>query len=213
MWMLITLLVLVGVAAYFVFFWSPEAEKTSAPGVPPETRGQTDVPPIIAPGSPMQIQAQLTKSDYSKFRRYALYRIRKAWLIYVVAALIFTWEIFPKDYAAHGIPFAFALVSCLIIAGIAACLIAFITTLLVKFMPNRPGTVLGPHTFTLTDSEFQEVNAVGSASAKLELLRRYETSQHVFLLTPTHVGYILPMRDLQANPEFLRVLREGTKAK
>ena len=98
------------------------------------------------------------------------------------------------------------------IAAILSCLIAVIAFLAVKILPNRPGTVLGAHTFTLTDSEFQESNAAGSASVKLELLRRYETSQHVFLLTPTHTGYILPMRDLQANPEFLNALRARTKA-
>jgi hypothetical protein len=159
----------------------------------------------------MQLQAQLTKTDYSKFRRYAIFRVRKTWLMFVVFVPLFAWEVFPKDSEAHNIPFAFALAFSLF-AGVIACgLIMLLTRVLVALLPNRPGTILGAHTFTLTDTEFQELNTAGSASVKLELLRRHETSQHVFLLTPTHVGYILPMRDLQVNPEFLRLLRERTK--
>jgi hypothetical protein len=160
----------------------------------------------------MQIQAQLTESDYSKFRSFAAFRLRKLWVIFVGAGLILAYEIFPKDYAQRGIPVAFALVFSLLFAAILSGLIYLLTMILMAILPNRPGILSGLHTFTLTDSEFQEVNAAGSASVKLELLRRYETAQHVFLLSPTHVGYILPMRELHANPEFLRVLRERTKS-
>lgn len=159
----------------------------------------------------MQLNAQLTKSDYSKFRRYGMLRLRKTWLIFIPATLLFAWMVFPKDYAEHGISFAFALAFALFVSVVLSGLIFLLSTVVVAILPNRPGTVLGAHTFSLTDCEFQEVNAAGSASVKLELLCRYETAQHVFLLTPTHVGYILPMRDLQGNPEFLKVLRERTK--
>jgi len=159
----------------------------------------------------MQLNAQLTKCDYSKFRRYGMFRLRKAWLVYIPLAGFFAWTVFPKDYAEHGIPFAFALAFTLFLGLVVAGLTFLLSMAVVAILPNRPGTVLGAHTFTLTDAEFQEVNATGSASVKLEVLRRYETAQHIFLLTPTHVGYILPMRDLQANPEFLRVLRERTR--
>lgn len=159
----------------------------------------------------MQLQAQLTKGDYSKLRRYGMFRVRKTWLLFVAFAPLFAWQVFPKDYAEHGIPFAFALAFSFLAGVIVSCLIMLLTVVIVAILPNRPGTVLGAHTFTLTDSEFQELNIAGSANVKLELLRRHETSQHIFLLTPTHVAYILPMRDLQANPEFLRLLRERTR--
>ena len=159
----------------------------------------------------MQIQAHLTKADYSKFRRYAMFRVRKSWLLFVVFAPLFAWEVFPKDYAKLGMPFALALAFSLFAAAMLSGIIILLTILLVAILPNRPGTVLGTHTFTITDSEFQEINAAGSASMKLELLRRYETSQYIYLLTPTQAGYILPIRDLQANPEFLMLLRERTK--
>jgi hypothetical protein len=159
----------------------------------------------------MQLHAQLTKADYSKFRRYAMFRIRKTWLMFVLIAPIFAWEVFPKDYANHGMPFAFALGFSLFAAVILSGLCMLLGLLFVAILPNKPGTVLGAHTYTITDSEFQESNAAGSAGMKLGLLRRYETSQHIFVLTPTHVGYILPMRDLQANPEFLKALRERTR--
>ena len=159
----------------------------------------------------MQAQANLTKADYSKFRRYATFRLRKAWLLFVAFAPIFAWEIFPKDYAQHGFTLPFALTTCLLAGAIMSGLIFLVTTALVKLLPNRPGTILGAHTFTLTDSEFQETNDGGSVNMKLELLRRYETPQYIYLLTPTHVGYILPLRDLQANPDFLKLVRERTR--
>jgi len=46
----------------------------------------------------MQVQAHLTETDYSKFRRYALFRIRKSWLLLVAFVPIFAWEIFPKGH-------------------------------------------------------------------------------------------------------------------
>jgi hypothetical protein len=160
----------------------------------------------------MQFHAELTDSDYSKFRSYAVLRIRKVWVVYVLAGLFLAWEVFPGDYAKRGIPIAFALIFSVLFAAILSALVYLLSMILLAFLPNRPGNLLGSHTFTLTDSEFQEVNAAGSASVKLELLRRYETAHHVFLMSPTNVGYILPMRDLEANPEFLRVLRERTKS-
>lgn len=159
----------------------------------------------------MQLQSQLTKADYAKWRRFAMFRIRKTWLVYFLLVPIFAWEVFPRDYAKHGMPFAFALAFSLFTGVIVSGLGVLLTFLLVAILPNKPGTVLGEHTFTLTESEFQEVNFAGSASVKLHLVRRYETSQHIFVLTPTHIGYILPMRDLLANPEFLKLLRERTK--
>ena len=159
----------------------------------------------------MQIESHLTKADYSIFRRYAMFRIRKSWLLLVAFVPIFAWEVFPNDYAKHAIPFAFALAFSLLAGVIASGLIMLATMVLIAILPNRPGTVLGAHTYTLTDSDFQEQNTAGSASVKLQHLGRYETSQHIFLITTTHVAYILPMRDLQANPEFLKSLRERTR--
>jgi hypothetical protein len=158
----------------------------------------------------MQISAHLTKGDYSKFCRYSMLRLHKLWLMCVPSAAFFCWIVFPKDYAEHGMSFAFASGFALLIGLIVSGLLSLsmgVTAILL----GRRGTVLGEHTFTLTDSEFQEVNAVGATAVKLDVLRRYETAQHVFLLTARYVGYILPMRDLHANPEFLRVLRERTK--
>jgi hypothetical protein len=159
----------------------------------------------------MQLQVHLTKADYAKWRRYGMFGIRKTWLVFIVIAPIFAWEVFPRDYAKHGMPFAFAFGFSLFAGVIVSGLGMLLSFVLLAVLPNKPGTVLGAHTFMLTDSEFQEVNAAGSASVKLELARRHETSQHIFVLTPTHVGYILPKRDLNANPEFLKVLRERTK--
>jgi hypothetical protein len=141
-----------------------------------------------------------------------MFRVRKTWLIFVLFVPLFAWQVIPKDYAEQGVPFAFALAFSLLAGVIVSCLIMLLTVVLLTILPNRPGTVLGAHSFTLTESEFQEVNLAGSANTKLELLRRHETSQHIFLLTPTHVAYILPMRDLQTNPEFLRLLRERTRS-
>jgi hypothetical protein len=158
----------------------------------------------------MQINAELTKGDYTKFRRYVVYRLRKAWLIHLPIAAFFAWTVFPRDYAQHGIPFAIAFVFAVLVGIVVSGFVFLVSLLMVSFLPNKPGTVIGAHTFTLTESEFQELNAAGSASTKLDLLRRYETKTHIFLMTPTHVGYILPLRDLQTNPEFVNALRERT---
>ncbi len=159
----------------------------------------------------MQVKAQLTKQDYSKLRRFAIVRIRKVWLIYLPMAALFAWVAFPSNYAAHGMSFAVALTMTSLIALILSAIIFFLSLGLTALLPNRPGTVLGEHTFTITDSEFQESNGAGSASTKLDVLRRYETAEHIFLLTPTHTSYILPLRDVRANPEFMQALRERTR--
>jgi len=159
----------------------------------------------------MQVKANLTKQDYSKFRRFAIVRIRKVWLMFIPMAALLAWVSFPKDYVQHGMPFAVALSATAGVVLIFTVVIFFLSLGLTALLPNRPGTVLGEHTFTITDFEFQETNTAGSASMKLDVLRRYETAQHIFLLSPTHVGYILPLRDLQANPEFLQAVRTRTK--
>lgn len=159
----------------------------------------------------MELKAYLTKGDYTALRRFAMLRLRKTWLLFIPCAALFGWVCFPRDYATQGIPLVAAIVLTSVVAMVVAVLLFFISMAVTLLMPNRPSTILGEHVFTLTDSEFQEKNGAGSASLKLAMLRRYETTKHVFLLSPTHVGYILPMRDLQTNPEFLRTLRERTK--
>ena len=88
-----------------------------------------------------------------------MFRVRKTWLMLLVAVPVFAWEFFPKEYAEHGIPFAFALACSLLIGAILSGLIMLLTIVFVAILPNRPSNVLGAHTFTLTDSEFQETNA------------------------------------------------------
>ena len=100
----------------------------------------------------------------------------------------------------------------LVIPAILITLVYLGTMILMTLLRARLRSVVGPHTFTLTDSEYQEVNEACSVSIKFQYLRRYETARHVFLLTPGSVGYILPMRDLQKHPEFLKLLRERTVA-
>jgi hypothetical protein len=73
---------------------------------------------------------------------------------------------------------------------------AIASLLLLAILPNRPGTILGKHVFTLTDSEFQEKNEISSMSVRLDALRRHETTKHFFLVTPTHVAVIVPKRAL-----------------
>jgi hypothetical protein len=158
----------------------------------------------------MQLAVQLTKSDYSKFRRFARFRLRKTWLVYIPFAALVAWTAFPKDYSERSVPLALAFGVALLVGVVISVLIFLLSIVVVAILPNRPGTVLGEHTFTLTEAELREANAIGSTAVKLEALHRYETTRHVFLLTRTHLGYILPMRDLQNNPEFLRTLRERT---
>lgn len=213
---LLTLLFLIGLVAYFMFFWSPGEAETIADGFARETNsisskaGYLPLTPIS--GSPMQIQSQLTKTDYSKLLRYTTFRLRKFWLFYVGVMLIIALLFFVMFSESDGIPVAFVLLLSLLISVVISALTIFFTWLVMKILPNRPSSVLGSHTFTITESEFQEANAAGSASMKLELLRRHETKQHIFLFTPMHVGHILPMQDLQAHPEFLKMLRERTRS-
>lgn len=216
MWTLFALLLLIGLIAYLMFFWSPDEARTTTVGFGTETNStssKTGYPSLtFTSGSPMQIESQLTKTDYSKLLRYSTFRLRKFWLFYVGVTLIIALLFFLMFSESDRTPVAFALLLSLLISVVTLALATVVAWLLIKILPNRPGTVLGLHTFTLTDSEFQEANAAGSASMKLELLRRHETKQHIFLFTPMHVGHILPMQDLQAHPDFLRMLRARTRS-
>ncbi len=159
----------------------------------------------------MQLSANLTKKDYSAFRRYAMFRLRKTWLIYLPLVAFVAWSSFPTDYAESGTSLLFAAISSLVIGLTAAGIALLLSLAVIAVLPNKPGTVLGEHVFTLTDSQLQENSDSGFVSMRLDLLRRHETAQHVFLLTPTHLCYIVPKRALQSAPEFLRILRERTK--
>jgi len=159
----------------------------------------------------MQLSANLTKKDYSAFRRYAMFRLRKTWLIYLPLVAFVAWSSFPTDYAESGISPVIASISSLVIGLTAAGIALLLSLAVIAILPNKPGTALGEHVFTLTDSQFQENSDSGSVCMRLDLLRRYETAQHVFLLTPTHICYIVPKRALQSAPEFLRILRERTR--
>ena len=160
----------------------------------------------------MQITANLEKPDYTKFRIFSMFRLRKMWLVYVAFVPLSCWLFFPNDYQARHLSLAVALANPLAISVMNVVLVLLATFIVLAWQPNQPGTILGEHKFALTDTEFQETNSAGLASVTFDRLRRYETAEHVFLLTPTHMGYILPLRDLRANPEFLRELRERTKA-
>lgn len=159
----------------------------------------------------MQLTVDLTKADYAAFRRFALFRHRKIWLIYVAVGVFVAWTSFPEDYAADGGALWSALVAVGLMGSAAAALTALAGMALMVLLPNRPSPLLGEHVFTLTNFEFREVNAAGSTSVKLDLLRRYETARHMFLITPTHVGFILPKRALESASDFQRLLTERTK--
>src|SRR5579859_6948504 len=106
----------------------------------------------------MQIQSELIESDYSKLRSYYIFRVRKIWVLFLLCGLFLAWQIFPRDYAQRGIPIWFALVFSLVIPVILSVLIYLGAMILMALLPNRPGSILGAHTFTLTDSKFQQVN-------------------------------------------------------
>jgi hypothetical protein len=156
----------------------------------------------------IEIKANLEKPDYTKFRLFSIFRLRKMWLVYVVFVALSCWLFFPGDYQARHIPLVVALASPLAISLVDVVMVLLATFILLAVLPNRSGTILGEHKFALTDTEFQETNSAGLASVGFERLRRYETAEHVFLLTPSQTGYILPLRDLRTNPDFLRRLRE-----
>ena len=139
-----------------------------------------------------------------------MFRLRKTWLLSIPIAAALAWLLFPRGQVAAGIPFVFAVVVLFVVGLLLSAFCFLVALVIVSILPNRSRPTLGEHVFTLTDSEFQEVNAAGSASVKLNVLRRYETHEHIYLITPSHVGYILPMRDLQSSPDFLRMLRERT---
>jgi hypothetical protein len=160
----------------------------------------------------MQLSVDLTKADYAAFRRFALFRHRKIWLVYVAVGVFVAWTSFPEDYAAGGGALWSALVAVGLMGTAAAGLAAFAGMVLMALLPDGPRAILGEHLFTLTDSEFREVNAAGSTLVKLDLLRRRETAKHVFLITPTHVSFILPKRALDSAPEFRQLLTERTKS-
>ena len=166
---------------------------------------------LEAKSAMIEIKANLETPDYTKFRLFSMFRLRRMWLLYAAFVALSCWLFFPSDYQARQIPLAVALASPLVISLVDVAMVLLATFIVLAFLPNRTGTVLGEHRFTLTDTEFQETNRAGLATARLDGLRRYETAEHVFLLTPSHTGYILPLRDLRTDPEFLKELRERTK--
>jgi hypothetical protein len=161
----------------------------------------------------VQFSAELTKKDYAALRRYALFRHRRIWVVYLAVGVYVAWTSFPDNYAEDGGSFWSALVAVILLGAIATAVVAVAAMALVALLPDRPGAIVGEHVFTLTDSEFQERNPAGSMSVRFELLRRHETAKHVFLMTPTHVAFILPKHALESAPDFRRVVIEKTSLK
>jgi hypothetical protein len=122
------------------------------------------------------------------------------------------WTAFPgvanKDFTAIVI----ASISSLIVGLIIAIMTLILSTLITSILPNKPGSIVGEHVFTLTDAKFQENNSAGSVSIALHSLKYYETPKHVFLVMPTNVGFVIPKHALETSPEFFRALKDRTKA-
>jgi hypothetical protein len=137
--------------------------------------------------------------------------MRKLWLLYLLLGAYVAWTLFPGADPEAGLSFSSGVLAALLLGVAVAGGAAIVSLLLLAILPNRPGTILGKHVFTLTDSEFQEKNEISSMSVRLDALRRHETTKHFFLVTPTHVAVIVPKRALEAAPEFLRGLMERTK--
>jgi hypothetical protein len=159
----------------------------------------------------MELTADLTKKDYAAFRRYAMFRFRKVWLVYVLLGVYVGWTSFPGADPEQGLSLSSGVIAAVLLGLMAAGVTAIVAWLLMAILPNRPGAVVGKHVFTLTDSEFQEKNAIGAMTVRLDVLQRHETAKHVFLITPTHVAFVVPKRALEGAPEFLRLLVERTK--
>jgi hypothetical protein len=159
----------------------------------------------------MELTAELTKKDYAAFQRYAMFRLRKLWVVFLLLGAYVAWTSFPGADPEEGLSFSSGVIAALILGALVAGGTAAASLLLLAILPNKLRPVVGTHVFTLTSSDFQEKNSISSMSVRLDVVRRHETAKHVFLVTPTHVAFILPKRALKAAPEFLRLLIERTK--
>ena len=43
----------------------------------------------------MELTVELTKKDYAALRRYAVFRLRKVWLVYLLLGAYVAWTSFP----------------------------------------------------------------------------------------------------------------------
>jgi hypothetical protein len=131
--------------------------------------------------------------------------------MYLALGAYAAWTAFPgvanKDFTAIII----SSISSLIVGLIVVVITLTLSTLITLILPNKPGSIVGKHIFTLTDAEFQESNSAGSVSTGLYVLRYYETSKHVFLVMPTNVGFVIPKHALETSPEFFRALKDRTR--
>jgi len=84
----------------------------------------------------MQLTVQLTKSDYSKFRRFAGFRLRKTWLMYIPFVALVAWTAFPKDYAERSIPLALVVAVALLV-GVAISVLLFLLSIVVVAIQPR----------------------------------------------------------------------------
>lgn len=159
----------------------------------------------------MELSADLTKEDYAAFRRYAMFRLRKVWVIYVLVGICVGWASFPGADPEEGVSLASGVLAAIVFGVIAAGAAAAVALLLIAVLPNRPEAVIGKHVFTLSASELQEKNDISVTKVRLDVLRRHETAKHIFLITPAHVAFVIPKRAVEAAPEFLRLLEERTK--
>jgi hypothetical protein len=160
---------------------------------------------------PIELAADLTKSDYAAFRRFAMFRFRKIWLIYVLVGGFVAWTSYPGADPEAGLSVTSGVLAAIVMGLIAVCLSALVGWLLLALLPNRPRAIVGKHVFRLSDSEFQETNDIGSTTVRLDMLRRHETAKHIFLVTPMHVAFVIPKRDLDATPDFSRLLAERVR--
>jgi hypothetical protein len=156
----------------------------------------------------MQLKTSLASGDYAAFRRFAMFRLRKAWLLYIPLMIFVGWTTYPRG---ANVPLVAGLVGSVLVALVVTLIALLLSLVAVALLPNRPGTVLGEHVYTLTDAGFQEQNEAGSSTIRWDCLRRFETSKHIFLLTPTQVGYIIPKLALASAPEFAKALAERTR--
>ena len=68
----------------------------------------------------MELKVHLTKNDYSAFRRFAMFKLRKTWLMFLPLVAFVAWTSFSRDYANRGWSLVIALITSFVLALIVA---------------------------------------------------------------------------------------------
>jgi len=154
-------------------------------------------------------QCDLKDSDYRAFRRHVLFRYRKVHWLYgglLAIILLLTWRGgSPEETTANKI---FTLIGGVIIFGGFYLVYFLILKLISRFTRTGFAGVLGPHIFEISDDGLTESNANGKVETRLAGIKRIdETSNHIFVVSASGIGHVIPKRDLEGS-DALRLLRE-----